>query len=356
MSFPRLMGLMRIALLVCLAALSTGATAQADATFPVTTPSTPSPTGSAGSGADNQSGPNLAGPKGAVGEAISSALKKFTDSTAQVINAAVGISHTITPEAAKFAAALGIITIVLAAMRFAGAHHPVTAWTNFLEEMATLGIFAAIYVGYERFAPGIYQYFNTMATSIAGGDLSPGATLATTAGNLWDSYGNALNAATWYQKIGVALALIPLLLAFAVTVATSVIYNFYISLGQIQVAIGIVVGQLAVALGFSEFTRKYFLAWFDYMVSGSLYAVVAAIMSKLVTASFASSLGDVNSIGTDTMAGAGYALVLSILLLFISFEIPSIAGKLFGNGAGISGGAVKGGIKAAWGLGKRMAG
>jgi hypothetical protein len=64
----------------------------------------------------------------------------------------------------------------------------------------------------------------------------------------------------------------------------------------------------------------------------------------------------VNSIGTDTMAGACYALVLSIFLLFISFEIPSIAGKLFGNGAGISGGAVKGGIKAAWGLGKRMAG
>jgi type IV secretion system protein VirB4 len=39
-----------------------------------------------------------------------------------------------------------------------------------------------------------------------------------------------------------------------------------------------------------------------------------------------------------------------------TFEIPSIAGKLFGNGGGISGGAVKSGIKAAWGLGKRMAG
>ncbi|MGC8213218.1 type IV secretion system protein [Ralstonia pseudosolanacearum] len=353
MSFPRLMGLIRIALLVCFAALSTGASAQADATFPVTTPS---PTGSTGAGGDSQSGPNLAGPKGAVGEAISSALKKFNDATSQVINAAVGMSRTITPEAGKFAAGLGVITIVLAAMRFSASHHPITAWSNFLEEIATLGIFVSIYLGYERFAPGIYQYFSTIATSISGGDLSPGGTLATTAGNLWDSYGNALNAATWYQKIGVALSLLPLLFAFAVTVATSVIYNFYISLGQIQVAIGIVVGQLAVALGFSEFTRRYFLAWFDYMVSGSLYAVVAAIMSKLVTASFATSLGDVNSIGTDTMAGACYTLVLSIFLLFISFEIPSIAGKLFGNGAGISGGAVKSGIKAAWGLGKRMAG
>ncbi|MCK4118411.1 type IV secretion system protein [Ralstonia nicotianae] len=304
----------------------------------------------------SQTGPSLSGPAGAVGEAIAKSVTQFNTVTSNMMTGAVSLSRSLTPEAGRFALALGLITIVLAGLRFAGSNHPTSAWIAILEEFATLGIFSALFLGYERFAPGIYQYFYKIATTIAGSELSPAATLATTAGSLWDSYGKALDAANWYQKIGVALALIPLVAAFAITALTSVVYTFFVALGEIQVSVGIVVGQLAVALGFSDYTRRYFLAWLDFMVGGSLYAVVAAIIARLVTASFASALRDVNTIGTDTMAGACFALVLSLFLLFVSFEIPKVAGSLFGNGAGITGGAVSGGIKAAWSLGKRLSG
>jgi hypothetical protein len=57
-------------------------------------------------------------------------------------------------------------------------------------------------------------------------------------------------------------------------------------------------------------------------------------------------------VGTSTAAVGWKAASLSVLVLLISFEIPKLAGSLFGTGGGISGGAAASAAKGAMKLGK----
>jgi hypothetical protein len=274
-----------------------------------------------------------------IGESMQSALRTVQAAREGMTNAALGMSKTILPETNKLAYALGVITIVLAGFRFSGTHNAVSAWTDLLETFAILGIFTALYLAYDQFVPGIYNWFTGLAQAINGGQLSIASSLATAAGGFWDAWARILGAASWYDKFGVALTAVPLIIAFAFTVLAAVIYAFFIMLGDIQVAIGIVVGPLALALGMSEYTRRYFTAWLDYMIGGSLYIVVAAIMGKLVNTTLDGTLSKLNMVGHDTMAAGVQAAILAIILCLVSLEIPKIAGALFANGSAVSGGA-----------------
>jgi type IV secretory pathway VirB6-like protein len=98
-------------------------------------------------------------------------------------------------------------------------------------------------------------------------------------------------------------------------------------------------GQIAVALGFSPFTRGYFKSWLDFMVSASMYTVVAAILTKLVSGSLLKAIVAARGIGLSTPVGATYVMDLSIFVFLLSFEIPKIAG-MFGGGASASGSAL----------------
>jgi hypothetical protein len=75
------------------------------------------------------------------------------------------------------------------------------------------------------------------------------------------------------------------------------------------------------------------------MISSGMYCVVAAIMQKLVTSSVLAQLAQVQTNGTSTAETAGYALDLSLFIFLMSFEIPKIAGSIFGGGASASGGS-----------------
>ncbi len=94
------------------------------------------------------------------------------------------------------------------------------------------------------------------------------------------------------------------------------------------------------------------LPWFDFMVTASMYVVTAAIIANLVAASTGDTIQKVADIGTSTAAAGWKAASLSVLVLLISFEIPKLAGSLFGTGGGVSGGAAMGLAKSAWKLGK----
>ncbi|WP_063923078.1 type IV secretion system protein [Cupriavidus basilensis] len=330
------------------------ALAQASGDSPTTGVSSPAPP------SNESGGIALGGPKGAVGEAIEKALAQFRSVQTSIITAAVAISHSLKDEADKLAFGLGIITLTLASLRFAATSDPVAAWTSFLETILLLGIFAAIYVGYDQFGPGILSWFQFLADKIAGTNSSnPGLVLASAAGGFLDAFQKAMDAASWYQKIGVALSFFVMMLAFVVCAVTSVVYTFFTALGEIQVAIGIVLGQIAVALGFSDYTRRFFSSWLDYMITGSMYVVVANIMTRLVSASFEASIVDLNNIGNQSIAGAVYALIISLFLLFLSFEIPKIAGSIWGGGGGFSGSAImkmaSGAGRGAWAAGKKLA-
>lgn len=339
-----------ILLLLCLALATPMALAEESAT-------SGSPAGSATSGATMAS----AGLPGDVGAGIQKTLNKMDGLTRGLINGATAISDRIKGDADKVAFGLGVIALVLAGLRWAATNDPVAAWTDFIEAIMILGIFASLYVSYSTFAPSIFTWFHKLATAINSGDdiQSLPSTLATTAGKFFESVGRMLKAVftsnvTVIEAIGGAVLLF---LAFVFVLGAALMYSWFIMVGQLQVAIGIVLGPLAVAFGMLDITRKYFFAWLDYMVTGSMYMVVAATIAQLVSAPLLAAVSDIGAAGTDTVLAAGYALSISIMLIFIAMEIPKIAGSIFGTGGGISG---TGGFRmlgrGAWNIGKKMAG
>ncbi len=259
-----------------------------------------------------------------------------------LISTAVTISGSIKSEADKFAFGLGVITLVLAGLRFAGSHHAIKAWADLFEELAVLGIFSSLYLGYTSAAPLFYTWFAKLATMI-GGSANPVYQMASTAGAIFDSLITLFGAVHWWDIPSIVIPAIFLFFAFIVMLTTSLVFLYYTSLGQIQAAFGIVLGQIAIALGFSSYTRGYFKTWLDWMISSGMYVVVAAILNRLVGQSITQAFAGVTSIGVSTVASGAYVFDLSIFMFLLSFEIPKMA-KIFGGAASANGG---GGVGAA---------
>ncbi|MFC4524778.1 type IV secretion system protein [Cupriavidus pinatubonensis] len=302
-----------------------------------------------------------AGAPGDVGQGIKKALDKMNGMRSGLIQAAVRLSERTRPDANKIAFGLGVITLVLAGLRFAATSDAVSAWTDLLDTFLVVGIFASLYASYTSFGPGLFVWFNDLAQAINGGaDIyNVPISLARTGGSFYDSVLRTLLAgfANPLKLIDAVVSAILFGLAFIAVLIAALIYSWFILVGHLQVAVGIVVGPLAVAFGMADISRKYFTAWLDYMVTGSMYMVVAAIISQLVSTTLLSIVTDVGNIGTDTLLAASYALSVAILLVFVALEIPRISGSLFGTGGGVSGtGGMKMLGRGAWKLGSKMAG
>jgi hypothetical protein len=298
--------------------------------LPAGTPAPPTPTGA--TGATFQ--------PGEIGTGNAKALSSISSLFNAVIATAVTASGLIKPEADKLAGGLAVITLVLAFARYAATTHPTQAWMNLFEELAILGIFASIYVGYATFAPGFYGWFGTLANDISGANVTSGASgLGAAASDLYDAFAASFKGAAWYAYPALLMAMAPVLIAYFVLSITALVFMYYSNIGQLQAAAGIVMGQIAVALGFSSFTRGYFRSWLDYMVSASMYTVVAAILMKLVSGSLLSAIAVGKGMGLSTPVGATYVFDLSVFVFLLSFEIPKIAG-MFGGGANASGSAL----------------
>ncbi|WP_051391163.1 type IV secretion system protein [Paraburkholderia mimosarum] len=279
--------------------------------------------------------------KGEIAQGNALAMGKLTDMFSAVIPAAVTASQSVKPEADKFAAGLGVITLVLTWVRFSATRDPVNAWVVVFEELATLGIFASIYVGYQSFAPGFYGWFQTLAGMIqsgaGGGFLSA---IGGIAGSAFESVVEAYKGTHWYEYIALTISLIPLILAYLILMLTGVVFTFMNNLGLIQAAVGIVMGQIAIALGFSSYTRGYFRTWLDYMISAGMYCVVSAILTRLVIGSLSTALTTATAKGLTTGEGGVYVFDLSLFVFLLSFEIPKFA-AMFGGGANASGSMMK---------------
>ncbi|WP_029043721.1 type IV secretion system protein [Cupriavidus sp. WS] len=318
-------------------------------------------TSAAGTGASTLAATSSAGQSGDVGAGIKKTLDKLNGLRSSLIQGATSISDRTRKESDKLAFGLGVITLVLAGLRFAATSDPVGAWTDMFDTLIVIGIFASIYVSYTTFAPGIFTWFNDLASLINDGDdiYNVPLTLAKTAGVFFEAVVRALVAgfSNPLKFIDAAIQALLFVLTFIALMVGALIYSWFILLGHFQVAVGIALGPIGVALGFSDYTRKYFTAWLDYMFTGSLYMVVSAVIAQLVSASLLIAIGDVGVIGGDTYIGASYALSMAIILVFVALEIPKISGSIFGTGGGISGGgAMKMLGRGAWGLGGKLAG
>ncbi|MFS8980580.1 type IV secretion system protein [Cupriavidus necator] len=289
---------------------------------------------------------------GSIGEGLVSTIKELLALRDGLLDGGISLSQRTASEAGKFAWALAVLTLGIGGVRFMAHRNPVGAWVEFIETLTTLGIFVAIYLSYSSFGPSIFKWFDDLARAISGGNYDTGAILAYTAAQFMDSFFVAFKAAKWYNKLDVIFSSLGLIVAFVFTALASLVYAYFVMVGQLQAAVGLAIGLVAVSLGFSEFTRKYFWAWFDFMITASMYVVTAAILANLVATATAETIKQVAAVGTSTAAAGWKAASLSIVILFLSFEIPKLAGSLFGTGGGISGGAIMGLAKGAWKLGK----
>jgi type IV secretory pathway VirB6-like protein len=277
------------------------------------------------------------GQPGDYAAASGKAVTQISTLLGNLIPVAVTVSQTVVAQANKFAYGLGVITIVLAALRFSGTHHAITAWTQLFEEIAVLGIFVALYLGYSTSAAGFYTWFSDLAQSINGTKMDAASLLANLAGTIFDALVVKTTAAGAWGILSIFPDVITMLITFVVLTVTSIVFCYFIALGQIQAAIGIVLGPIALALGFSSYTRGYFQKWLDWMISSGMYIVVVAILLRLVGASITSALTKASGVGGATTFAAAYSLDLSIFIFLLAFEIPKLAG-IFGGGASASGG------------------
>jgi TrbL/VirB6 plasmid conjugal transfer protein len=307
----------------------------------------------AGSSAATSTTAAVGGKAGDYGTGAASAQKQIASLLNNLIPAAVAASQTVVPEANKFAWGLGVITLVLAGLRFAGTHHPVSAWVSLFEEVAVLGIFAALYLGYSGTAHIFWDWFANLAKAIEGSSPDPGSQMAKLGGTILDALRTRLSASgAILNFVQVAADALVLLLAFIVMTVASIVFTYYTSIGMIQSAIGIVLGPIGVALGFSSYTRGYFQKWLDWMISSGMYVVVVAVLMKLVGQSISTSVATASNVGAESTMNAAFVFDLSIFVLLLSFEIPKLA-SIFGGGASASGG---GGLRMATKAAKGAAG
>jgi hypothetical protein len=275
---------------------------------------------------------------GEVAKGANKAAANFSNLFSAIIPTAVRVSQNLKTEADKFAAGLGVITLILTFFRFIATRDPISAWVDAFEELAILGIFASLYVGYQTFGPGLFGWFQKLATMIQpGAGQGVAATMASASGQAYESVVKAFSTTKWWNIPALIVSLGPLLVAYVVLMASSIVFVFMNNLGLIQAAVGIVMGQIAVALGFSSYTRGFFKAWLDWMVSSGMYCVVSAILSQLVAGSLNDAMAAAVGEGLSTSYGATYVMDLSFFVFLLSFEIPKMAG-MFGGGASASGG------------------
>jgi hypothetical protein len=255
-----------------------------------------------------------------------------------IIPAAVAASQSVMTEANKFAWGLGVISLVLIGIRFSGTHHAISAWVNLFEEVAVLGIFVALYLGYSTSAAGFWTWFQQLATDISGGaDNSISTQLATLGGTIFDALKTrVINIRLLTDLTGTVMDGIGLLLAFIVILIASIVFAYFSAVGQIQAAVGIVLGPIALSLGFSSYTRGYFSKWLDWMIHSGMYVVMVAVLIKLVGANITNAVKNATTVGGGATVTGAYAFDLAVFILLLSFEIPKLAG-MFGSGAGATG-------------------
>ena len=288
----------------------------------------------------DQPGTGVSVDAGETGKGSMSALTQVTQIFASVIQTGIQTAEQIDDQSDKFAGGLAVITIVFAGARFAATRDPVFAWLAVFEEVGVLGIFASVYVGYSTFAPGFCQWFLLVAKEISGADMSnPLSMMATVTGQLFDGIVEAFKGAHWYQYVATLVSMLPIMGAWLLLTVTTVIYSFFVQLGLIKLAAGAVMGKIALALGFSSFTRGYFKSWLDFMTSAGMYAIAAAILQKLVTGSLIVAINTAHATGVTTPYAGALVENLAFYMLLLSFEIPKIA-SMFGTGQGASGAAL----------------
>jgi TrbL/VirB6 plasmid conjugal transfer protein len=321
-------------------------------TIPSTNPSTSTtatPAAASGASETGATGTGLATSGSSMSAALTSGQTQWQSVTSSIITTATTGANTLSTESDKLAYGLAVITIVLAAVEFAGTSHPTSAWVKLFETVGGLGFFAGTYTAYSTAGPGLYNWFNTLSTDLQGSQNTN--SMLNALDKIWNGIESSFSTVkfSWTsipldQIFQIAYTDFIALFVLVIILITCAVYAYYSYAGLVQAGIGIIFGKIGIALGFHSFTRSYFTSWLGFMIHAGMYTAVASAMNYLVINNVIQQIANVANAGGGqsgevvTLQSVIQMEVLAMFVLFLSFEIPKIAG-MFGSGS------VGGGIK-----------
>jgi len=232
---------------------------------------------------------------------------------------------------------------------------------NILPVSLKIGVIAWIINDYTWFSSQILAGFDTISALLSGAQsgssalTSAIASLTLTAQNIWNSFGTSGDEPGFWDVVrglaGGATFWLKLLLMITTLTLAAIVAAFFIlsqSLAGIALALGPIFLPWAVVQEMSWISN----GWQRYLVSACLMKVIGVIMLGFIQSMThtlmvaAQSYGDQNAVVFDVV-GTVVILTISMLMVYLSMQIPAIAQGLVSGSASVSTPSPSGAIQTA---------
>lgn len=224
-----------------------------------------------------------------------------------------------------------------------------------------IGVIAWVINDYSWFSSQILEGFDTVSALLSGAQsgssalTSAIASLTLTAQNIWNSFGTSGDEPGFWDVVrglaGGATFWLKLLLMITTLTLAAIVAAFFIlsqSLAGIALALGPIFLPWAVVQEMSWISN----GWQRYLVSACLMKVIGVIMLGFIQSMTrtlmvaAQSYGDQNAVVFDVV-GTVVILTISLLMVYLSMQIPAIAQGLVSGSASVNTPSPSGAIQTA---------
>lgn len=214
----------------------------------------------------------------------------------------------------------------------------------------TIGILAWIINNYAWFSSHFLGGFDIICAMLSGAQDSATALQAAmasfsiTAQNIWNSFGSANDGPGFWDVVkglaGGATFWMKFLLLAATLLVAAVVAVFFI-LSQVMAGIGLALGPIFLPMHIVPRLSWIANGWERYVLSACLMKVVGVIMLGIIQSMSktlmvaAQTYGDANVVVFDVV-GTVVILTICLLMLYLSFQIPTIAQGLVSGSASVN--------------------
>ena len=182
-------------------------------------------------------------------------------------------------------------------------------------------------------------FFNTLPREIAGALNAGQATTAATFDGLL-AKGQEVVTQLWTQAgFGISASICSALAAVIVIVCVSFLaaVGFCVSLyAKIALSLCLALGPLFIALAMFDATRRFTESWIGTLVNFTILQVLVAAIGSLLITSFQSLVNSHMGGGVDILAMPIGIAAISIVSIYLFYELPGIAAALAGGGASLA--------------------
>lgn len=206
-----------------------------------------------------------------------------------------------------------------------------------------------LFAGYTTLFEWAFKSSTYIAAAAIGGD--PNSLMSSAIREFSDTVrnmtqSNALEMDWWDAIKHLATGLVASLigtLAFGLSFLAMGVYFFIYLLSDILLVVGFVIGPIMIAGFVMPASEFLFTSWVRLVVGAMFYKIVASIILKLMSGmtshlskvALAAYKSNGNLIGTDILLSF-YALIMSMIVIFVMWQAPGIAAGLVSGSSGMS--------------------